>query len=547
MSYPRKLHVLIVEDEEDPIDTYRQLLRSYRKEFPSVEPTVARSFADAKALLEAAHIFHVVILDLNLPLANREQPADGLAPGEQLLDLFAKQQTYPVPVLLVVSGKLNLTRLTDLQTRLARDFWYGAMVNKGPHVSDDLKKGLQKAHEYCDVGVHIRDGGRDWFPTISPCEEDLLRRCVLSQQNCLGVDLEWWGAELGPSFSRPSLDAGPTKVLMGRFILDDGMEFSRPTFFKFEPEGNAEYACRDVGILDQKLSHVKVKFSQVARGRSLLVTQSVTDSRPVPLDRFLAGDPSAIQAHLPHLTDDIGAQLDQLGRCTDDRIPTKDVLWKHHDWDTLEKAWGRAGVRHILKEGVESPLAVFDLLRKNADPVWVTRRSCAHGDLNATNVAVDHTPPDRPKGFIFDASGVHADVATRDFAVLEVSTLLFLTDPEFQRHFREFQPFYTDAVAPVPLPAKLTSLPAIVQNTFHLLAAIRTKVRSMPNHEVYPVVVFDSLLIQLGGLSEHASKNKNANPLNTCLLAAWAAGWVEKAAPSLLGTPHRGEVPGVVP
>ena len=168
MSYPRKLHVLIIEDEEDPIDTYRELLRSYQKEFPSVEPTVARSFADAKALLEAAHIFHVVILDLNLPLANRERPADGLAPGEQLLDLFAKRQTYPVPVLLVVSGKLNLMRLTDLQTRLSRDFWYGAMVNKGPHVSDDLKKGLQKATEYCDVGIHVRDGGRDWFPTISP-------------------------------------------------------------------------------------------------------------------------------------------------------------------------------------------------------------------------------------------------------------------------------------------------------------------------------------------------------------------------------------------
>ena len=89
------------------------------------------------------------------------------------------------------------------------------------------------------------------------------------------------------------------------------------------------------------------------------------------------------------------------------------MLWKHHDRETLEKAWGRAGVRHVLKEGVESPLAVFDLLRNNAEATWVTRRSCAHGDLNATKVAVDHTPPDRPKGFIFDASGVHADVATR--------------------------------------------------------------------------------------------------------------------------------------
>ena len=110
MSYPRKLHVLIVEDEEGPIESYREMLRSYRREFPSVEPAVARSFADAKALLDEPHIFHLVILDLNLPLANKQTAPDGLAPGQQILDLVAKRVGYPVPVLLVVSGKLNAAR-----------------------------------------------------------------------------------------------------------------------------------------------------------------------------------------------------------------------------------------------------------------------------------------------------------------------------------------------------------------------------------------------------------------------------------------------------
>src|SRR4051812_6144098 len=196
--------------------------------------------------------------------------------------MAVQRETYPIPALLVVSGKLGLAQLSDLRRRLEKDFWYGEMVNKGhPHLPEELKKALRKCQEYCDVGIHIRDGGREWFPTLSPREEDLLRRCVLSQQNCLGVDLEWWGAETGPSLSQPSPNAGPTKVLMGRFLLDDGLEHSRPTFFKFEPTGNSELVCRDVGILDQKLSHVKVKHSGQSCSRCLLATQSVTNSPPV--------------------------------------------------------------------------------------------------------------------------------------------------------------------------------------------------------------------------------------------------------------------------
>jgi CheY-like chemotaxis protein len=535
MSYPRKLHILIIEDEQDPIDGYRQLLQSFRSEgFLSVEPTIARSYADACQFIESPHIFHVVILDLNLPVTNKEQPGGGPGPGQQLLELLAQRQTYPIPVLLVVTGKIGLTRLTDLQSRLTHDFWYGAMVNKGPDVPDDLRKGLQKALDYVDVGIHLADAGREWFPTISPCEEDLLRRCVLSQQSCLGVDLEWWGAEVGPSLSRPTIDAGPTKVLMGRFILDDGMEYSRPTFFKFEPEGNAAFACRDVGILDQKLSHVKVKYSHSARGRCLLVTQSVTDSRPIPLDRLLRDDPADVLPQLPHLVGDIAGQLEQLGRCTDDQIPAKDLLWKHHNRGNIEKAWALPDVRQIIRSGSGSPLATFDRLVKSTIPIWITKRGCTHGDLNATNVAIDQTPPERPKAFIFDAAGIHADIATRDLAVLEVTTLLFLSAPEIQSHFPQFRVFYTgDPVPPAVLDA-IATLPPIVQNAFHLVVAIRTKVGEMTNPDVYPLVVFDNILIQLGGLAVQPSKNKIANPVHACLLGSWVAEWVNKSANTYL-------------
>ncbi len=533
MSFPRKLHLLIIEDEQDPIDGYRELLKAYQKEFPSVEPTVARSYADAKLAIESPTIFHLVILDLNLPLANREDAHGNLEPGKQLLDLIARREHYPVPVLLVVSGKLGLTRLTDLQARLDNDFWYGAMVNKGPDVPDDLKKGLQKAHEYADVGIHVADSGREWYPTISPCEEDLLRRCVLSQRSCLGVDLEWWGAEIGPSPSRPSLDYGPTKVLMGRFILDDGFGVSRPTFFKFEPEGNAHHTCRDAGILDQKLSHVKVKYSHAGRGRCLLVTQSVTDSRPVSFDRFLGGDAAAVQPHLPQLIADIGGQLDQLGLGTDDQIPANELIWKHHDRDSIEKAWGQYDVRPLVRGGLESPLEAFDQLRRNTDLVWATRRSCTHGDLNATNVAIDRCAAERPKAYIFDAGGMHRDIATRDFAVLEVTTLLFLAAPEIQQNFPVFRAFYTDADPLGVIGAQLTTLPTVVQNVVHLLAAIRGRVQAMPNPEIYPVVVFDTVMIQLGGLAVQPTRNKISSPLHANLLGSWTASWARKITPQL--------------
>src|SRR5205823_604361 len=120
-------------------------------EFPSVEPMVARSFEDAVELLRGAHPFHVVVLDLNLPIATREQPPDGIEPGRQLLEILAQRDAYPVPVVLVVSGRLNLARLSELQDRLEKDFWHGELVNKGPGLVEDFRCGLRKAVEYNDV------------------------------------------------------------------------------------------------------------------------------------------------------------------------------------------------------------------------------------------------------------------------------------------------------------------------------------------------------------------------------------------------------------
>ena len=139
MSYPRKLHILVVEDDTDAIQAYKTSFSLLAKTFHLVEPVFARSHDDAKKHIDGSEVFHVVLLDLNLPLATRGQPVEGLAPGEQLFEDLAKRDSYPVPVVLIVSGKLNLAQpIGGLQDRLAKDFWYGRLVNKGLEQASEI-------------------------------------------------------------------------------------------------------------------------------------------------------------------------------------------------------------------------------------------------------------------------------------------------------------------------------------------------------------------------------------------------------------------------
>ena len=233
-----------------------------------------------------------------------------------MLEELAKRDSRPIPVVLVVSGKLNLSRsIGGLQDHLTHNFWYGRLVNKGLEQHREIENGLAQAMKYVDIGIHIDDGGREWYSTLSPREEDLLRRCVLSQPSTLGVDVRWWSTEHGPSVSHPSANRGPTKVLMGRFLMDQGMGISLPTFFKFEPAGNFPYVCRDVAILSQKLGHVKVFHTVQCRQRCLIVTQSVTNRGvPVSLDDYLQQSPDIVARNIPRLIDQIVDQLEQLGQ-----------------------------------------------------------------------------------------------------------------------------------------------------------------------------------------------------------------------------------------
>ena len=538
MSYPRKLHILVIEDETDVVAAYKISFELLAKSFPLVTPVFARSYNDARKHIDGDEIFHVVILDLNLPLATREKADDTLAPGEQLLEVLANRDSFPVPVVLIVSGKLGLTDLGGLQDRLETDFWHGRLVNKGTEQQDrDIEEGLEQALKYVDVGIHIRDAGKEWFPTVSPREEDLLRRCVLSQASGLGLDIRWWCAESGQSTSHASPNRGPTKVMMGHFLLDDGLGISLPTFFKLEPAGNGPSVCRDIGILAQKLGHIKVFHTSHSRQRSLIVSQSATNRGvPISLNDYLHCDPSAVSSKIPRLISQIVEQLNHLGDLTEDEVPASEFIWEWLDRSAIEKTWNSCDTQKLLTNGFESPVAAYDHLKASDTKHWATRRSCSHGDLNSTNVAIDASNPNDPQAYIFDAAGMKPDFEFRDLATLEVTTILFNSVGIDDQLIQACHAFYQTEFLPVRKPVA-GSNDHLTENILTMILAIRSLFKTDLQKTAYALMVFDAVLRQLSGLGFQPSPNKVKNPLHACYLAAWIPAWLNQISSGIYPAP----------
>lgn len=531
MSYPRKLHILVVEDNADAIEGYKAWFLTLGEKFSHVEPVYARSFTDAKKQIDSSKPYHAVLLDLNLPILARKQTVEGFAPGEQLLEELAKRDSYPVPVVVVVSGKLNLHDPIDgIQKRLTNDFWHGQLVNKGTDQYRRIKEALSETLKYADVGIHIRDGEKEWYPTLSPREQDLLRRCVLSQPSTLGVDIRWWSAEPGQSISHPSPNRGPTKVLMGHFLLDDGMGASIPTFFKFEPAGNGQSVCRNVAILEQKLAHVKSFAAILSRQRCLTVTQSVTKGIPESLNEYLQRDPVEVSTHISILVGQVVEQLNQLGEESDDEVAVSSFLWKHLDRNAIDRAWNKWGDRQLVAQG--NPVATFDLLKTANARQWAIRRACTHGDLNASNVAIDASLPNKPQAYIFDAGWMEADFEYRDLATLEVTTILFNSVGTDEQLIHASKTLYGSEFLPIALPIEQSASP-FFQNVHSMITAIRSRMQANHQKKAYALLVFSAAIQQLSGLGIQSSPNKVRSPLHACHLAAWASNWLKSIAPEL--------------
>lgn len=529
MSYPRRVHTLIVDDDPIAQTNYRHLFETLGRTYDLAPPCIVPSYADAQECLASSDPFHLVIVDLQLPMAAREAPEQGTSPGLALIKQAAERDHLPVPALLVISGQLRDTQY-KLQDQLRRDFWYGRAVNKSVDEDEAVPEALNQCLRYNDVGIHMEtDEKEDTYPPLSPREEDLLRRCVLEQSECLGVNLSWWSAERQTGDRRPW-----TKVLQGRFLLDSGQGQSRPVFFKFTPAEYAELMHSESLLMSRKLGHIKVVYHLIGRHRALLATEKVGEGneRPTSLVSFLQRKDEAVTASVPDVVGDLVTQLAFLGgRVTPTQKPRSELLSRFLDRTRIAAAWERFGDQLARTNG-DNPLDLFDSLVTDKELVWVDVQNCTHGDLNVTNVALDEGPHGI-RGYIFDASGMGAAPTLRDLAALEVTSLLHqplasdetgvATESLVARCSVVYETF-------VPCSHQSENPDYVAANTIALIATIRTGIIERRDLSIYALLVFDQALIQLSGLTYSLSGNKISVPEEAARLAARVAQWARKTS-----------------
>lgn len=514
MSYPYRVQPLVIEDEPTVKELYEELLGR----FGTAPPKFAFCYNDAIEHLKSSAIFHLVLLDLRLPVSAGLPAPESIDLGLSLLGECARREWYPVPALLIVSGHVGKASQSDLSESLHGSFHYGHVIVKGPDpelLTAEIGKAIDSIKRYTSIGVHVRDAGRAVFPVIGPREDDLLRRSVLEYPRGVGLDIEWWSAN---RYSVPQEPEGEwTKVLMGRFVLDDGDRPSRPHFFKLYPSSMRSGTVAAAQGLGSKLQHVSVVADVAGPTRALVVTQAVGpgDRRPMPLGQWLSRSGESVDA-VRSVAAQIVQQVDQLGSSSPNMQPLSKFLWVDHDDGRLTQEWVKHGDSHFDRNLGPDPITVFRKLRAETTSWRYSEQSFVHGDLHVENVAVDvGDAVDQVRAFIFDAGATSRAPRLKDFAMLEVSVLLHsdggLKPQMLDSLYEPNQSETTDASAPL---------------TFLQALRIKCMPANDPQWPLYALLVFDQALVQLGGLAFGVSRNKVRNPRDAALLAARTGHWV---------------------
>ncbi|MHB0998509.1 MAG: response regulator [Armatimonadota bacterium] len=526
MSYPRNMQVLVIEDDQSVKQYYETLFQRLKEEHEVASVRYAFSYSEAAEALAQNTMFHLVILDLRLPEEPGIPAPDETDNGLALLRICEERDDYPVPALLIISGHPDMMDQTQLQDEIAKSFWYGRVIIKGPDLDEYIHASIQKVQAYCDIGVHVRDGGSDKYPTLTPREEDLLRRCVLHQESAIGLDLRWWSDEYDKS-------SGWTKTLMGHFVLENGMGLSRPTFFKFFPAVGAEHVLRATRIMEQKLDHIKVLGDKISGGRSLLVTQKVGSSSadPIQFKDILREPHSNIKEQIPDLIRDVAEQVAALGDETPDQQPIKNLICNFLVSDELKEQWQIWGARFSLNQDDPTldPVQTRFILTENTNILRIRIQGCHHGDLNLTNIAVDRIGS-KLKAHIFDAGSCTAHVNVRDLAMLEITGLLHQSLDGNDSLVQECCGAYEGGVD-LPVNIANTATSDVARNTLHMIREIRAEALKRTTGEIYALMVFDIAVMQLWGLAYTVSRNKIKNPADAAILATYVSAWLRRIAP----------------
>lgn len=522
MSYPHLIQTLIIEDQSTEL--YDAVFESLVNNGERLAATIhAYGHEAALQQLKSDRILHLVLLDLRLPDVSDHPAQDGINHGLNLLQECSTRDSFPVPVLLVISGHLEQAEQLDLQKTVNENFYYGSVLVKSPQVVSAIAIAVNEVKKYLAIGIHIRDTERETYPTLGPRDEDLLRRCLLRQNNCIGADLKWWSAEFGQATGSRASYGGWTKTLTGRLLLADGGS-SRLCFFKFAPATGADTVIGDAKMMGHKLAHIKVLDAIVSSNRSLLITQKVgsSDEDPISLANYLLRPTTETLHSIPAIVADIADQVRALGNLTEERCPLRELLWPNHSRYHLSTEWERNGGGAIIDALGEAadPISLYDELNSELTVVTFKRQSFRHGDLNITNVAIDLGDGD-VASYIFDASGCAPGPNVRDLATLEVSSLLHHPASRTESLVKSCGEIYASTES-----VNLDQGSDLARNTLKLISEIRAKAFEQETSYLYGLMVFDNALIQLGGLAFGPSFNKIASPKDAALLAAYSARWL---------------------
>lgn len=534
MSYPLSIQALVIEDEEGPKEAYKGIFETISEEITGLPfspglPSFAFSYEEAIACLESSKIFHVVVLDLRLPEKPRMPTAD-LELGIKLLNRCIERDHYPIPSLLVISGHIGSTEQARLQDAVRQSFHYGRTLVKGADLGlleGEIRQACNEALRYCSVGVHVRDAGQEQFPTISPRDEDLLRRSALQQTGIVGLDLTWWSAKCLMAVSRSCGDhVNPwTKVLMGRYLLDGGRGASRPKFFKLMDGLDAKSVIDSARYVEQKLTHIKLACHITAKNCALIVTEKVgaQDARPSSLEVIFNGsEPGRAR----EVALQIAEQVKQLGDLLPESKPLKALLWPGHDVRLITDQWNRfaAQVREQLNYDVD-PTSLLSEVISSEEKQRITERSIVHGDLHMSNVALD-LEPNGAHAYIFDAGVVKRNVAGRDIAVIEVSVLL---------HQRIEHDIFVQICSVLYGPALSATeegvaepLVGIAREIVDFIQALREAAKPWNDPQIYALMVFDFVLVQVGGLAFGSFGNKIVDQQSAAYLLAVVGEWYRR-------------------
>jgi CheY-like chemotaxis protein len=522
LSYPLLVQILVIEDYPETKAAYETMLEELAVEFPLAPACYAFSYDDALEHLDREKIFHIVILDLELPRVSRTPTTNGIDLGQALLRVCADRDNYPVPSLLVISGHIDKVDQAVLKLDTESGFAHGTVLVKGDYamLQNEIRRAIVETRRYCEIGVHLRDSEDRRFPTVSPRNEDLLRRVILRQTGAIGTDVGWWSAtRFGTK------QAEWTKVLVGRFLFDRGDRPSRPNFFKFMPALRGQLVIEAAQRMVHKLGHIKLNGVESSATSALIVTEKVgiSEETPVSLAQYLASSDTTPEA-ISRCAAEVSDQVDALGDHGPQLRPVRDLLWKCHDEKLITQAVEefRELVLDRFKEPLEDIATLFEHLSSSAEMVQFDEQTFLHGDLHIDNIALDVTPKGAD-AYIFDAGGTESSSRGRDIAALEVSLLLHqeLRDEDF---VRICEALYTrDTSGDVALEPRFDT--EVARNTYIFICALRRSISNRCERRTFALMVFDFALVQLVGLTFSAFANKISDPRHAITLTAASAGW----------------------